>query len=45
MSEPTQNTDPQIEIPSEFYVGQNIYQTMNVENTVIVFESCAEKEL
>lgn len=47
MSDPTQNTSPDVisELPSEFYVGENIYQTMNVETMVIVFESCAVKEL
>jgi hypothetical protein len=47
MSEPTQNTNADVisELPSEFYVGENIYQTMNVESTIIVFESCAVKEL
>ena len=47
MSEPTQNTTPDLvsELPSDFYIGDNIYQTMNVDSVVIVFESCEAKEL
>jgi len=47
MSEPTQNTTPDLvsEMPSDFYIGDNIYQTMNVDSVVIVFERCKAKEL